>query len=76
MLLGSPRYFCPLLALVQYHTIKDLNKFLSDENMKKSFAKDIKIVTKNESSVTNDIPCSVSSSCDEILLVSEEFRLL
>jgi hypothetical protein len=37
---------------------------------------DMKIETKHESSVTYDIPLSISSSRDEILLVSEEFHLL
>jgi hypothetical protein len=33
-------------------------------------------VTNHESSVTDDIPLSISTSRDEILLVSEEFHLL
>jgi hypothetical protein len=41
-----------------------------------SSTQNMKIVTKNESSVTDDIPRSISSSRDEILLVSEKFYLL
>jgi hypothetical protein len=41
-----------------------------------SSAEDMKIVTKNESSVTDDIPHSISSSRNEILLISEKFHLL
>jgi hypothetical protein len=37
-----------------------------------SSTEDMKIVTKHEPSVTDDIPLSISSSRDEILLVSEE----
>jgi hypothetical protein len=41
-----------------------------------STTEDMKNEPKNEASVTDDIPRSISSSRDEILLISEEFHLL
>jgi hypothetical protein len=41
-----------------------------------SSAEDVKIVTKTESSATDDILRSISSARDEILLVSEELHQL
>jgi hypothetical protein len=38
-----------------------------------SFAENMKTVTKNKSSVTDDNPRSISSSREDISLVSEEF---
>jgi hypothetical protein len=73
-------YLSAFSILVNYlilKTLKFLIMFFATIFYKfSSSAEDMKIVTKNESSVQDDIPRSISSSRDEILLVGKEFHPL